>query len=101
MISRSRTSTSLVIALVAGCFWLVAGWVTPVSAQESPDALSAEEVQLIREVENQRIKVIEQVVGSVIAIYGPSRQGGGSGVIIDSSGIALTNHHVIEGAGMH
>ncbi len=64
------------------------------------ETLTAEQLQLIRDVEDQRIKIVEQVVGSVIAVYGPSRQGGGSGVIIDPSGIALTNHHVIEGAGM-
>ncbi len=64
------------------------------------DEISSEELDLVRKVETARIKVIEQVVGSVIAIYGKDRQGGGSGVIIDPSGIALTNHHVIEGAGL-
>ncbi len=54
----------------------------------------------VRAVEQQRIKAIEQVIGSVIAVYGDNRQGGGSGVIIDPSGIALTNHHVIAGAGV-
>ncbi len=69
-------------------------------AQEEAETISEAEMDLIRQVEDKRIEVIEKVVGSVIAVYGPSRQGGGSGVIIDPSGIALTNHHVIEGAGM-
>ena len=69
-------------------------------AQEPADELTPGEMALVRDVENRRIEVIEKVVGSVIAVYGPSRQGGGSGVIIDPSGIALTNHHVIEGAGL-
>lgn len=69
-------------------------------AQDTDQEVSASDMELIREFENARIKVIEQVVGSVVAIYGPSRQGGGSGVIFDPSGLALTNHHVIEGAGL-
>ena len=36
----------------------------------------------------------------MVAIYDEDRQGGGSGVIIDPSGIVLTNHHVIMGAGV-
>lgn len=90
----SRIATGLLAGVIAFSGTL------PLLAQEDTESISAEELELIRKVENQRIKVIEQVVGSVIAIYGPSRQGGGSGVIIDPSGIALTNHHVIEGAGM-
>ena len=42
---------------------------------------------------------IESVYGAVVAIYGNDRQGGGSGVLFDPSGYALTNHHVIAGAG--
>ncbi len=72
----------------------------PLSAQDAEPPLSDAEMKVIREFENVRVQIIDQVVGSVVAIYGPSRQGGGSGVIIDPSGIALTNHHVIEGAGL-
>ena len=100
--SSSPTSGLRSVGVVAIMIWLVAiADVTPSLAQDKHEPVSADEMELIREVENQRIKVIEKVVGSVIAIYGPGRQGGGSGVIIDPSGIALTNHHVIEGAGMH
>ena len=62
--------------------------------------LSDEEMKLILAAEQRRIAAIDKVIGTVVAIYGESRQGGGSGVIIDSSGIALTNHHVIMGAGV-
>ncbi|MCH2178935.1 MAG: trypsin-like peptidase domain-containing protein [Mariniblastus sp.] len=62
--------------------------------------VSYEEMELILAAEQKRIAVIDKVVGTVVAVYGESRQGGGSGVIIDSSGIALTNHHVIMGAGV-
>ena len=63
-------------------------------AQDVDDSL-----RLVQAAEDYRIAVIERVVGSVIAIYGDDREGGGSGVIIDPSGLALTNHHVIQGAG--
>ncbi len=62
--------------------------------------VSDEELALVKKVEAARVKVIEKVVGSVVAVYGDDRQGGGSGVIVDPSGIALTNHHVISGAGV-
>ncbi|MDG1873533.1 MAG: trypsin-like peptidase domain-containing protein, partial [Mariniblastus sp.] len=64
------------------------------------DDLTESELALIKSVESNRIKAINRVIGSVIAIYDDDRQGGGSGVIIDPSGIALTNHHVIMGAGI-
>lgn len=64
------------------------------------DRLTEAQWTQIDAIEQQRIKAIESVVGSVLAIYGENRQGGGSGVVIDPSGIALTNHHVIMGAGI-
>lgn len=51
-------------------------------------------------VEQARAATIRSVMGSVVAIYDSERQGGGSGVVIDPSGLALTNHHVIMGAGV-
>ncbi len=62
--------------------------------------LTVEELKLVQQAENDRIVAIGKVIDSVISIYGEDRQGGGSGVIIDPSGIALTNHHVIMGAGI-
>lgn len=62
--------------------------------------LTAEEWRLVSELEQRRIAAIEQAAPSVVAIYGEDRSGGGSGVVIDPSGIALTNHHVIIGAGV-
>ena len=54
---------------------------------------------MIRRAEAERIRVIENVYGSVVAIYGNNRQGGGSGVLYDADGLALTNHHVVAAAG--
>ncbi len=64
------------------------------------DASTADELTAVRKFEQARAAVIQKVIGSVIAIYGDDREGGGSGVIIDPSGLALTNHHVIQGAGI-
>ena len=72
----------------------------PILAIADDNMLSPDELQLVENAQNRRIEAIEKVVGSVIAIYGEEKQGGGSGVIIDPSGIGLTNHHVIMGAGV-
>jgi serine protease Do len=70
------------------------------SCHAEDDRLAPEELTLLRQVEKTRIDAINKVIGSVIAIYGEDRAGGGSGVIFDPSGLALTNHHVIAGAGV-
>jgi serine protease Do len=49
--------------------------------------------------ESERIAVIDKVKSSVVAIFSPGGQGGGSGVLISDDGYALTNFHVVEGAG--
>ena len=64
------------------------------------DDLSPSELELVKSFEQHRVRAINQVIGSVVAIYDEDRKGGGSGVIIDASGLALTNHHVIMGAGV-
>jgi S1-C subfamily serine protease len=53
----------------------------------------------VRAAETARIQAIESVYGAVVAIYGNDRQGGGSGVLYDPAGYALTNHHVVAAAG--
>lgn len=62
--------------------------------------LTPEEMAIVQKAQQDRIAAIQKAMPSVIAIYGNDRQGGGSGVIIDPSGLALTNHHVIMGAGV-
>ena len=76
--------------------------VTPLQEKQQKENGGLTEAQLtaIKQLEEKRIAAIQQVIGSVVAIYDDDRQGGGSGVIIDSSGIALTNHHVIMGSGV-
>jgi serine protease Do len=62
-------------------------------------AIAPEELAAVKAAEAARIQAIESVYGAVVAIYGNDRQGGGSGVLYDPAGYALTNHHVIAGAG--
>ena len=85
-----RVFAALVFCLAAGI---------AVQAYANEDT-SDNDLQMAKAAEQQRIKTINKVIGSVIAIYGEDRSGGGSGVIIDPTGIALTNHHVIMGAGV-
>ena len=100
-IARGRTG---VIGSRFGEFAFAAGvfmaMLPSVVATVNGEDLTDKDLELVRQVERQRIAAIQQVIGSVIAIYDEDRQGGGSGVIIDDSGIALTNHHVIMGAGV-
>lgn len=62
------------------------------AAYAAPDAavLSAEE---------QRIAMIERVAASVVAIFAPTGDNGGSGVLITPDGYALSNFHVTSGCG--
>ena len=64
------------------------------------DELSDAEMKAVLDLEQRRIDAIDRVLGSVVAVYGNDRAGGGSGVIIHPSGIVLTNHHVVMGAGV-
>jgi len=92
--SRTLIGSSILFTL-----WLSVAAVAIGSGINDED-LSESEWEQIRALEQQRISVINSVAGSVIAVYGENRQGGGAGVIIHPSGIALTNHHVIMGAGV-
>src|SRR3954453_20027031 len=53
----------------------------------------------LRDAEAQRIAVIEKVKPTVVAIFSPGGQGGGSGGLITPDGYTLTNFHVVNGAG--
>ncbi len=63
------------------------------------ETLTTEEIVLVKAAEARRIASVDKVYGAVVAVYGSDRQGGGSAVVYDESGMALTNHHVVEGAG--
>ncbi|QDU98109.1 S1C family serine protease [Lignipirellula cremea] len=59
-----------------------------------------DELALVKKAEAARVAAIEKVYGAVVAVYGADQsEGGGSGVIYDPAGFALTNYHVVAGAG--
>src|SRR6266404_290916 len=53
----------------------------------------------LEQLESRRIAVIEKLKPSVVAVFAPGGQGGGSGVLITADGHALTNFHVVQGLG--
>ena len=61
--------------------------------------LSKDERASVRESEADRVATIARASETVIAIFGDDKDSGGSGVIIDSEGFALTNHHVVAAIG--
>jgi S1-C subfamily serine protease len=53
----------------------------------------------VAKMEAERIAAIEKVRPAVVSVFAPGGQGGGSGVLIDEDGHALTNFHVVAGRG--
>jgi serine protease Do len=80
--------------LVIGAWSLV---IQPAAAADP--TISADDLAAVRAAEAARIQAIDSVYGAVVAIYGNDRAGGGSGVLFDPAGYALTNHHVVGASG--
>ena len=53
----------------------------------------------VRDAEAERIAVIERIAPSVVCVFAPKGDNGGSGVVINAEGEALTNFHVVAGLG--
>ncbi len=53
----------------------------------------------VKDAEARRIAAVEKAKPAVVAVFAPGGAGGGSGVLIDEEGYALTNFHVVEGSG--
>src|SRR5262245_39974169 len=85
-ITRSRGARLALGLAVLGCALAVSG--APSGAQDLPGK--------VKEAEAKRVAVIEKVRPSVVAVFGPGGQGGGSGVLISEDGYALTNFHVTQ-----
>ncbi len=79
--------------LGAGILALLLGlsWALPISAQDYLKSVLKEQ--------EQRVKVVEKVKPAVVAVFSRGGKGGGSGVLIDPEGYALTNYHVVRPAG--
>jgi serine protease Do len=49
--------------------------------------------------DRERVEVVARVAQTVVAIFGPTGGGGGSGVLISPDGFALSNYHVTSACG--
>lgn len=77
----------LTVALgMLGCCLLASGLL---SAAEST----------VMQAQQQRVDVVRQVAATVVAIFSPDGNGGGSGVLISADGYALSNFHVTSATG--
>ena len=71
--------------------WLVVLWGLVSFAAELPP--------LVRNAEQERIRVIAKAKATAVCIFARGGHGGGSGVLISPDGFALTNYHVVKPAG--
>src|SRR5579862_7906773 len=79
---------------------LVGGVGALIVAVVSALGLQAQQVaDAVLKAEADRVAVVEKIKPSVVAVFGPGGQGGGSGVLVSDDGYALTNFHVVAGAG--
>jgi serine protease Do len=72
----------------------------PAPAPAPAPSIAPDELARVKADEAARVRAIESVYGAVVAIFGASTdRGGGSGVLFDPDGFALTNNHVVRAAG--
>ncbi|MBB77336.1 MAG: serine protease [Planctomycetaceae bacterium] len=62
-------------------------------------AFATEIPPLVRNAEQERIRVIAKAKATAVCIFARGGHGGGSGVLISPDGFALTNYHVVKPAG--
>src|SRR5436853_7753054 len=60
--------------------------------------VAAQPAQVLKQ-EADRVAVVAKVKPSVVAVFARGGQGGGTGVLINDAGYALTNFHVVQPTG--
>ncbi len=53
----------------------------------------------VLEAQAARVRVVQEICPTVVAIFAPQAKGGGSGVLVSQDGFAVTNFHVVQGLG--
>ncbi len=69
------------------------------SGQQPPATSVGAPVVDARMREQQRVEVLQRIAPSVVCVMASSGEGGGSGVLISSDGLAVSNYHVTSGSG--
>lgn len=72
--------------------------ITTLLGMVAPATSSAADEQVLQ-AQSKRVEVLRRISPAVVAIFPASGEGGGSGVLINAEGFALTNFHVTEGSG--
>src|SRR5262245_48727610 len=57
--------------------------------------VAAADINTAKQAEARRVEVVAKVRPAVVAVFSSNMDGGGSGVVIDPDGYALTNFHVV------
>lgn len=70
-----------------------------VSAVLSAPAASFAVDPAVKQAETERVELLREIAPSVVAVFGQTGQGGGSGVVISPDGYALSNFHVTSSVG--
>ncbi|MCS7166418.1 MAG: trypsin-like peptidase domain-containing protein [Gemmatales bacterium] len=80
---------------------IMSRWSSTLLALLSPVAIAISSAldPIVLQDENQRVAVIDKLTPSVVAVFDRNGRGGGSGVLIDEEGYALTNFHVVQPTG--
>src|SRR5438874_4427012 len=58
-------------------------------------AAAAADLTAVKTAESRRVEVVAKMRPAVVAVFSANMDGGGSGVVIDPEGYALTNFHVV------
>ena len=88
--TANRLTVSALVLIGFGCGLSALAWGPPTVEAADPRVLAADEA---------RVRVMSEAAKSVVAIFAPGGEGGGSGVLVSADGFAVSNFHVTSGCG--
>jgi len=90
----------LVAVSLSGMFGLVANTAVGQETSATQDNTSDLDAIILRDQQRQ-IQLVKQISEPTVCVHSADGGGGGSGVLISSSGLALTNYHVVQPCGSY